>query len=57
MSAARGYVSSQVMLGLMYMKGIGVLKDKARAKQWLEKAAKQGHPIAMKNLKLLNEGS
>ena len=49
---------AQYRLGSLYEKGIGVTRDFARAKDWYQKAANQGHSHAMHNLAvLIAEGS
>lgn len=46
-AATRGYVRAQRCLGIMYVKGIGVVKDFVRAERWLLSAANQGDGEAM----------
>jgi len=45
-----GNPAAQYELANFYLEGIGVEKDKSKAKEWLEKAAKQGHKEAIKLL-------
>jgi hypothetical protein len=45
-----GNPAAQYELSNFYLEGIGVEKDKSKAKEWLEKAAKQGHKEAIKLL-------
>ena len=46
-SATRGYVRAQRCLGIMYLKGIGFVKNAVRAEKWLLTAANQGDGEAM----------
>lgn len=45
--AVRGYARAQRVLGIMYVKGIGVVTDYVRAEKWLLAAAEQGDGEAM----------
>jgi len=45
-SAEQGNAEAQYNLGLMYANGQGVLRDKAKAAEWLKKAAAQGYEKA-----------
>jgi TPR repeat protein len=45
--AVRGYARAQRCLGIMYVKGIGVVTDFVRAEKWLLAAAEQGDGEAM----------
>ena len=45
--AVRGYARAQRCLGVMYVKGIGVITDFVRAEKWLLAAAEQGDGEAM----------
>lgn len=45
--AEKGDVASQYNLGICYTYGIGFKKDREKAKEWFEKAAKQGHKGAI----------
>lgn len=45
--AVRGYARGQRCLGIMYVKGIGVVTDYVRAEKWLLAAAEQGDGEAM----------
>ena len=45
-----GIAHAQYRLGIMYRDGLGVPRDPAKAKEWLEKAAKQGHQPAIEAL-------
>lgn len=50
-AALKGHRDSQYKLGLCYLNGeLGVDKNYTHAQEWLEKAAKQGHPEAIKTL-------
>ena len=48
--AEQGHADAQVSLGLMYLEGLGVPQDDARAAAWSKKAAEQGHADAQHNL-------
>ena len=48
-----GAAEAQYDLALQYLTGQGVARDVAAAKDWLQKAAAQGHKIAQKQLELL----
>ncbi|HAA93983.1 MAG TPA: sel1 repeat family protein, partial [Rhodospirillaceae bacterium] len=43
----------QFNLGVMYRKGRGVAKNDKVARQWYEKAADQGHPIARRVIEVM----
>jgi len=45
--AVRGYAKAQRVLGIMYVKGVGVVTDYVRAEKWLLAAAAQGDGEAM----------
>jgi TPR repeat protein len=45
--AVRGYARAQRFLGIMYVKGVGVVTDFVRAEKWLLAAAEQGDGEAM----------
>jgi TPR repeat protein len=45
--AVRGYARAQRVLGIMYVKGVGVVTDYVRAEKWLLAAAQQGDGEAM----------
>jgi TPR repeat protein len=45
--AVRGYAKAQRDLGIMYVRGIGVVTDYVRAEKWLLAAAEQGDGEAM----------
>ncbi|MCE9523928.1 MAG: sel1 repeat family protein [Alphaproteobacteria bacterium] len=45
--AVRGYAKAQRNLGIMYVRGIGVVTDYVRAEKWLLAAAEQGEGEAM----------
>jgi len=48
--AEDGNVGAQYELANFYLEGLGVEKDEAKAKEWLQKAAGQGHEEAIKLL-------
>ena len=52
--ADQGNAEAQYKVGEMYEVGKGVPKDNARAREWLEKAANQGHRKAAYRLLLLD---
>ena len=52
-AAEQGIVPAQFNLGLMYLKGEGVLQDYKQAFKWYTKAAEQGHALAQFNLGLM----
>ena len=52
-SAKGGFAKAQYELGKMYECGLHVEKDIEKAKEWLEKAAKQGHEEAIYSIKYL----
>lgn len=49
-AAEKGNVGAQSLLGFLYSKGFGVVKDEAESFKWIEKAAKQGDANAQHNL-------
>lgn len=53
--AHKGYAFAQCELGVRYLKGHGVKKDLAKAKHWLNAAAKQGDVLARKKLNELRD--
>ena len=56
LSADKGDAESLFLMGNMYMFGMGVKKDMVTAKQFFERAAKQGHAKAAESLKLIGMG-
>ena len=56
LSAAKEDAESLYLMGTMYNLGLGVKKDIPTAKQYFERAAKQGHSKAAESLKMLNVG-
>lgn len=50
-AAMLGYANAQAQLGRMYENGDAVQADPAIARQWYEKAAKQGNKLAASRLK------
>ena len=48
--AEQGNAEAQFLFGELYDRGLGVLKDSARASQWYRKAAEQGNAQAQNNL-------
>ena len=53
--SAKGSAISQYHLGLMYLKGLGVLQDFCRAHLWLNIASSQGHKSANQQLEKLTK--
>ena len=53
--SAKGSVISQYHLGLMYLKGLGVLQDFCRAHLWLNMASSRGHKKARVQLEKLTK--
>ncbi len=53
--SAKGSAISQYHLGLMYLKGLGVLQDFCRAHLWLNIASSQGHKKARLQLEKLTK--
>lgn len=51
--AEQGNVSSQTMIGIMYLNGEGVSKDLQQSFIWFEKAAKQGDSVAQTNIGMM----
>ena len=51
--ADQGDAQAQYNLGVMYMIGIGVVKDEVEAVEWFRKAADQGDALAQYNLGLM----
>lgn len=45
-SSKQGNAEAQYMLGLTLLGGRGIKVDQAKAKQWLQQAAQQGHSYA-----------
>jgi TPR repeat protein len=48
--AEAGVPDAQCMLALLYQLGMAVPQDGAKAVFWYERAASQGHPVALNNL-------
>ncbi|MDA9910338.1 sel1 repeat family protein [Amylibacter sp.] len=53
MSAKQGYAAAQYNLGVMYVKGNGVLQDYAEAVNWWRLSAEQGDAKAQKHLGIM----
>lgn len=53
-AAVEGYASEQYNLGVMYQTGFGLPKDKAKAREWFQKAADQNDVQAKSMLKKLH---
>lgn len=49
-AAEQGHASSQNSLGLCYLHGKGVPRDRGEAFKWFLKAAEQGDPLACNNV-------
>ena len=56
LSAEKEDAESLYLMGTMYQLGLGVKKDMPTAKQYFERAAKQGHAKAAETLKIMNVG-
>ena len=52
-SAKGGYEKAQYNIGVCYKEGIGVQKNKIKAKKWLQLALKNGYEGAREELKEL----
>jgi TPR repeat protein len=52
-AAQQGLTDAEYLLGVIYVEGIGVEMDPARARQWLKKAAAKGHAEAKRQLKAM----
>ncbi len=48
--AHAGVADAQCMLGVLYQLGLGVSQDGPKAVLWYQKAARQGHALALNNL-------
>ena len=53
-AAFLGNREAQYNLGVCYLKGSGTARDTEKAREWIRKAAVQGHPNAIKVLPKLN---
>ncbi|MEW6303793.1 MAG: SEL1-like repeat protein [Verrucomicrobiota bacterium] len=54
--AEAGYATSQYDLGMRYLTGDGVELNLAEGRKWIEKAAGNGHSLAIQKLNQLNAG-
>jgi TPR repeat protein len=54
-SAAQGYATAEINLGILYGDGLGVTKDISKAIEWYTKAAEKGVVIAAKCLRKLTQ--
>ena len=54
-SAAQGYATAEIKLGILYGDGLGVTKDISKAIEWYTKAAETGVVIAAKCLRKLTQ--
>lgn len=54
-AAEKGNPEGQYQVGLSYARGFGVEKDEAKALEWLDKAEKNGYPLAKETLKTLSQ--
>src|SRR5262249_19758299 len=50
-----GVIDAMAELGVLYMDGLGVTQDYAKARDWYEKAAAKDNALAMVNLGLFYE--
>lgn len=56
LSAEKEDAESLYLMGTLYQFGMGVKQDNVQAKQFFERAAKQGYTKAAESLKMLNMG-
>ena len=56
LSAEKDDPESLFMMGTMYQFGMGVKQDMVTAKQFFERAAKQGHSKSIESLKIIQMG-
>lgn len=56
-AAQSGDPDAQYALGYLYYYGIGVPRDSRSASMWIQKAAKQGQPLAKRAVSLMASGS
>ena len=54
-ATAQGYDEAQYYLGICFLQGMGVPRDRREAVKWLREAAEQGHEKALKKLKDMGE--
>ena len=54
-AAELGFAPAQYNVGVCFLNGDGVAKDRTRALEWIRKAAHQGNPEALSALKQLGE--
>ena len=55
LAANQGHLDAQLNLGTMYANGKGIETSYSKAREWLTKAAAQGHEHAIKFLKQLDK--
>lgn len=55
-AARHGDADAQYALGYMYYYGIGTVRDENTAAMWINKAASQGQPLAMKAKRMIDSG-
>lgn len=53
-SAEKGDPDAQYALGYLYYYGVGTVQDYQAASLWIQKAAAQGQPLAVKALQMIN---
>ncbi len=56
-AAEHGDPDAEYALGYMYFYGIGTVRDTEAAKLWIQRAAAQGQPLAIKAKHILNPGA
>jgi TPR repeat protein len=56
-SAAQGYATAEIKLGILYGDGLGVTKDISKAIEWYTKAAEKGVVIAADYLRRLTQSA
>ena len=49
-AAEQGYAPAECSLGVLYLKGLGVPKDRQEGLKWLFKASYHGEKVANQNL-------
>lgn len=54
--AQNGEAEAQNTIGRAYARGDGLAQNRSKAREWFERAARQGHPVSQYNLYLLLTG-
>jgi TPR repeat protein len=55
LAAQQGLAIAQYDLGLMYVRGRGVVRSRSEGIRWIKRAAAQGHAEALAKLDVLGE--